>query len=121
MLQEILVAALTELQFTYLVAALCENDVFLWVTGRGLLRFVKTGKQIAVVFDLTVGGSLELGRHDADTGSFLSTNQVIIFGSCDLYPVSFVWTPVRSACTIWPDAQKRFHCRTQDTDKGEGS
>lgn len=71
MLQEILVAALTELEFTYLVAAFCKHDVFLRITGRSLLRFIKTGKQFTVVFDLTIGGSLKLGRHDADTGLFL--------------------------------------------------
>lgn len=100
MLQEILVAALTKLQFTYLVAALCKHDVLLWITGRSLPWFVETGKQFTVVFDFTVGSSFKLGRHDADTGSFLSRNQVIIFESCTLYPVSFDWTPVRSACTM---------------------
>ena len=100
MLQEILVSALTELQFTHLTAALCKHDVLLRITGRGFPWFVKTGKQFTVVFDLTIGCSLKLGRHDADTGSFLSRNQVIIFGSCDLYPVSFDWTPVRLACTM---------------------
>lgn len=100
MLQEILVAALTKLQFTNLVAALCKHDVLLRITGRSLPRFVETGKQFTVVFDFTIGSSLKSGGHDADTGSFLSRNQVIIFGSCDLYPVSFDWTPVRSACTM---------------------
>ena len=100
MLQEILVSALTEFQFSYLVAALRKHNVLLRITGRGFPWFVKTGKQFTVVFDLTIGCSLKLGRHDADTGLFLSRNQVIIFGSCDLYPVSFDWTPVRLACTM---------------------
>ena len=100
MLQEILVSALTKLQFAHLTAALCKHDVLLRITGRGFPWFVETGKQFTVVFDLTIGCSLKLGRHDADTGLFLSRNQVIIFGSCDLYPVSFDWTPVRLACTM---------------------
>jgi len=99
-LQEILVSALTELQFAYLTAALCKHDVLLRITSRSLPRFVETGKQFTAVFDLTIGCSFKFGRHDADTGLFLSRNQVIIFGSCDLYPVSFDWTPVQLACTM---------------------
>lgn len=95
MLQEIFVAALTELQFTHVAAALCKHDIFLGVTSRSLLRFIETRKQFTTVLDLTVGGSLELSGHAADTVSFLSRNQDIIFGSGDLYPVSFNWTPAR--------------------------
>ncbi len=102
MLQEILVSTLTELQFAYLTAALCKHDVLLRITSRGFPWFVKTGKQFTVVFDLTIGCSFKFGRHDADTGLFLSRNQVIIFGSCDLYPVSFDWTLVQLTCTIGP-------------------
>jgi len=79
-LKEILVATLTKLQFAHVTSAFCQHHVFLWVTGRGFLRFIKTGKQITVVFDLTIRCSFELGGHNADTGLFLSTNQVIILG-----------------------------------------
>ena len=95
MLQEIFVTTLTKLQFTHVAAALCKHDIFLGVTSRSLLRFIETGKQFATVLDLTVGCSLKLGGHAADTESFLSRNQDIIFGSGDLYPVSFNWTPAR--------------------------
>jgi hypothetical protein len=78
-LQEILIAALTKLEFTDLIAAFSQHDIFFRVASRSLPRLVKTGEQFTVVFDLTVGGSFELGGHNADIGASLIKNQAIIF------------------------------------------
>jgi hypothetical protein len=78
-LQEILIAALTELEFTDSIAALSQHDIFLRVASRSLPRFIKTGEQFAVVFNLTIGCSFELSWHNADIGVSLIKNQAIIF------------------------------------------
>lgn len=66
-LQEILVAALPELELADLIPALGEHHVFLGVSGRGLLRFVETGKKFPVVADLAVRGSCKARSHGGDS------------------------------------------------------
>ena len=68
MLQEVLVAALSEFHFADLLALLAEHDVFLRVALGRALGFVESGEQLAAVADRTVGGSLESsGRHGRKT------------------------------------------------------
>ena len=68
MLQEVLVAALSEFHLGYRRALLAEHDVFLRVALRRALGFVESGEQLAAIADRTVGGSLESsGRHGRKT------------------------------------------------------
>ena len=62
-LQEVVVAALSEFHFADFVALLAEHDVFLRVASRRFLRLVESSKQFPSVFEFSVRGSFERGRH----------------------------------------------------------
>ena len=86
-LQVVFVATLPELNFGDLRAVLSEHHVLLRVSGRCLLGFIKTSKELATVFDLTVRGSFELNRHTRNRAPSKAKLQVIIL-DWTLYPES---------------------------------